>query len=80
MHIPMRIPFPIDGLVDGTPSSAQPIRTSFSLSNVRPYDVSDEKIRGGQRPGTALAYTTQVGSSNPIIAMTQVVSTYIPPA
>ena len=76
----MRIQFPLLGLVDGSPSSAQPMQTSPSLQNSRPYDISDEKIRGGQRAGTALAYTTRIVGDYPVIAMTQVTSTYIEPA
>jgi len=76
----MRIQFPVLGLVDGAPSSAQPMQTSPSLQNVRPYDISDEKIRGGQRSGTALAYTTRIVGDYPVLYMTQVTSTYIEPA
>lgn len=75
----MRIPFPSSGLHSGLPSQDQPVRTSFSLQNVRPFDTGDERIRGGQRPGTALAYTTQVGGSHPIIGMVQLITTYITP-
>ena len=80
----MRIPFPIEGLVEGAPSSSQKIRTAFFMQNVRPFDVTEEKIRGGQRPGTTKAYSTQVGlvgaTAHPVLAMCAVTSTYIPPA
>ena len=76
----MRIPFPVGGLHEGMPATEQPVRTSFSLSNVRPFDVSDERVRGGQRPGTALAYTTRVVGDYPVIHLTSIVSTYITPA
>lgn len=76
----MKIPFPVLGLHEGLPAAEQPVRTSFSLQNVRPYDVSDERVRGGQRPGTKLAYTTQVVGEHPIIAMTSIITTYIQPA
>ena len=76
----MRVPFPILGLHEGLPTTEQPVRTSFSLSNVRPFDVSDERVRGGQRPGTALAYTTRVVGDYPVIHLTSIVSTYITPA
>ena len=75
----MKIPFPVEGLSEGMPSSEQPLRTSFSLSNVRPYDVSDERVRGGQRPGTTLAYDTRVVGDHPVIYMSQIVTTYIEP-
>jgi len=79
----MRIPFPILGLADGGPSSDQKIQTSFLLRNARPFDVTEEKIRGGQRPGTTKAYSTQVGfaspTAHPVLAMCSVVTTYIVP-
>jgi hypothetical protein len=59
------------------------MRTAFLLRNVRPFDVTEEKIRGGQRPGTTKAYSTQVGldgdTTHPILAMASVTSTYIIP-
>ena len=76
----MKVPFPIDGLVDGVQSSQQPIRTSMFLKNVRPFDVTKEQTRGGQRPGTTLAYDTQIsGASHPVLLMTSIVTTYINP-
>lgn len=75
----MRIPFPINGLSEGLPATQQKLETSFSLQNVRPYDVTDERIRGGQRPGTVLAYTTRVVGNFPVIALAQVTTTYIEP-
>jgi hypothetical protein len=76
----MRVPFPVDGLVEGLPSVEQPPRTSFLLRNVRPFDVSKEKIRGGQRPGTVKAFTTQIsGASHPVLYMTSITTTYITP-
>lgn len=74
----MKVQFPIEGLVEGLPSCEQPPRTSFSLKNVRPFDISKEKIRGGQRPGLTKAYTTQIsGASHPVLMMVSIVSTYI---
>jgi hypothetical protein len=75
----MKIPYPIEGLSEGRATVEQELRTSFSLQNTRPYDVSDERIRGGQRPGTALAYTTQVVGDFPVIKMLSVITTYITP-
>ena len=74
-----KVPFPIYGLASGTPASGQPLRTSFQLQNVRPYDVSDERMRGGQRPGTALAYTTQITGDYAVLYMTSITTTYIVP-
>ncbi len=75
----MRVPFPILGLHEGLPTTEQPMRTSFSIQNCRPFDISDERVRGGQRPGTALAYSTRIVGDFPIIRMVEIVSTYIEP-
>ncbi len=75
----MRVPFPDQGKNDGLPSQDQPVHTSFSLQNVRPFDITSERIRGGQRPGTVLAYTTRIVGDFPIIAMAEIVTTYIEP-
>jgi len=76
----MRIPFPSEGLNEGLPAQDQPVGTSFSLNNVRPFDISDERVRGGQRPGTSLAFSTRIVGDYPIIKMVQIVCTYIEPA
>lgn len=73
----MRIEFPREGLNEFLAAQDQPAVTSFSLQNVRPFDVKDERIRGGQRPGTVLAYTTQIVGDFPIINMSEIVTTYI---
>ena len=79
----MRIPAPIQGLHEGLPSAEQPIRTSFLLRNVRPFSLMNERQTISQRPGTTKAYSTQCSfddpTTHPIIAMAQVVSTFIPP-
>jgi len=75
----MRIPFPYEGLNEGLPAQDQPVKTSFLMQNVRPFDISDERVRGGQRPGTVLAYTTRIVGDYPVIYMTSIVSTYIEP-
>ena len=76
----MKIPFPINGLVDGVPSSQQPLQTSMFLKNVRPFDVTKEQTRGGKRDGSVLAYDTQIsGASHPVLLITSIVTTYITP-
>jgi len=76
----MRVPFPIAGLHRGLPAKDQPQQTSFDLVNVRPYDVTSERIRGGQRPGITKAYTTQIsGASHPVLYITAITTTYITP-
>lgn len=47
----MNIFFPIKGLHRGFVTEKQPPLTSFSMSNVRPYDSLSNRLRGGQRPG-----------------------------
>ena len=78
----MRIPFPTSGLVEGSPSAEQPIKTSFLLRNVRAFDIQEERLTGGQRAGVAKAYSTHCGfddpTEHPIIIMASVVSTFIP--
>ncbi len=74
----MRVPFPILGLHRGLPAKEQPQGTSFDILNCRPFDVTSERIRGGQRPGTVKAYTTQVsGASHPVLQMVAITTTYI---
>ena len=75
----MRVTFPLEGLAEGVAAQDQPVSTSFSLQNVRPFDVDAERIRGGQRPGTVKAYDTQIVGDNPVIQMTSIVTTYIQP-
>jgi hypothetical protein len=75
----MKVPFPINGLVDGAASSEQPLQTSFSLNNVRAFDITKEKIRGGQRAGTTLAYDTQIGTDTPVLFMTSIITTFVKP-
>ena len=74
-----RIPFPRLGLVEGKPPPDQEVGTSFSLQNVRAFDINDERM-GGQRAGTSLAYSTRIVGDYPVIAMAQITTTYIPPA
>jgi len=67
----MKIRFPIKGMHKGLATVAQPDGTTFDCLNVRPYDVLEGRIRGGQRPvldkwGTG----TQIGDAeNPVVAM-----------
>lgn len=70
------ITFPIKGLHKGFQTERQPGLTSFSMSNVRPYDTLSNRLRGGQRPGLAKwGAGTQVGSAEqPVVAMCTVSS------
>jgi len=53
--------FPTKGIHKGIRPGAQPEGTSPDLNNVRPYDVLDNRLRGGQRPGLAKLYPEQIG-------------------
>lgn len=74
------LPFPFGGLHEGTASEKQPPTTSPYLKNVRPYDVEEERARGGQRPGFVKAYDTQIGGEYPVLLIGIVSTTYITPA
>jgi hypothetical protein len=73
----MELFFPIQGLNEGLPAEKQPPATSPVLLNVRSFDVEEERIRGGQRPGLVKAYATQVGDNRPVIVLIQISTTYI---
>lgn len=74
------LPFPFGGLHEGLPAERQPPTTSPQLKNVRPYDVEEERARGGQRPGFIKAYTTQIGGAYPVLHISTISTTYIEPA
>ena len=76
----MELQFPVGGLHEGVAAAKQPLSTSPSLNNIRPYDGSEDRYRGGQRPGLEKAYTTQVVGDNPVIGIISVATTYITPA
>lgn len=75
----MRLNFPFKGLHSGLPAEDQPLATSPKLMNVRPTDVDEDRVRGGQRPGLVKAYTTQIGGAHPVVALAQITTTYIEP-
>ena len=65
--------FPINGKVTNFPITKQPQDTAALLNNVRPYDVSKERARGGQRPGIKKwGNGDQLGLNGPIRAITTV--------
>lgn len=68
----VRVPFyfPYKGLDKSVAASKQPMLTSYSMLNVRPQDVADNRVRGGQRPGLKKwGEGTQAGSTQPIVAL-----------
>ncbi len=71
------LPFPYHGIDLGHVTSQQPEFTSPDLKNVRPHDVLDNRMRGGQRPGLAKwgAGTLMGGIGNqPVVAICTVSS------
>ncbi len=79
----MEIQFPISGLHEGVSAEKQPPTTSPHLMNVRPFDVNEERARGGQRPGLTKVYTDvngdPLGGIHPVLFITAIAHTYIPP-
>lgn len=73
----MKIPFPIKGQYEGSAFGLQPKQTSPNLKNVRPFDVAEDRMRGGQRPGLKKFSNTQVANAKPIIKMAAINTTYI---
>lgn len=76
----MELQFPIKGLHEGLAAEDQPLQTTPTCQNVRPFDVSEERVRGGQRPPLVKAYSTQIAGDYPIIAMCQIATIYKEPA
>ena len=59
---------PLQGLSEGLPVTAEQGMTSGYMSNCRPRDVLEKRIRIGQRPGLKKAYSQQIGgSATPIV-------------
>jgi len=66
---PIQIPIPIGGYSEGLPVEQQQQSTSGYMSNCRPRDVLEGKLRLGQRPGLKKAYASQQigGEAKPIV-------------
>jgi len=76
----MVLEFPINGLHEGVAYGKQPPGTTPACRNVRPFDVDEDRICGGQRPGLVKAFSTQVVGDHPVIGMVQIATTYIEPS
>jgi len=70
---------PLAGVSENLAFEKQAPFTSPDSQNMRNYDPDQDRARRGQRPGTAKAFTTQVGGSYPVRQMTSVTTTYIIP-
>ncbi len=77
--------FPVRGISDSTAFVAQTGAASVpptALQNVRPFDVSKQRGRGGQRPGAWTVFDTQICNGKPIqllsvVSKSSVVTDYL---
>ncbi len=72
--------FPIRGINKSRLPDEQPEATSPDINNVRPFDIADDRIRGGQRSGLAKRYSevvSQYDSGSAVVAMCEVSITEI---
>lgn len=70
---------PLAGISENLAFEQKPPFTTPLMMNMRAYDPDEARARMGQRPGTVLAYTTQVGGSYPIQKITSITNTFIQP-
>ncbi len=74
---PTPIQFPFKGLHKGSSYSQQPPGTTPDCLNVRPWDTSKGRLRGGQRPGLGKYLSPQVNGLRPVQNLTLSVSTLL---
>lgn len=67
----MILRFSYEGIDKGRALTEQPKLTASHMNNVRPRDVLDNRMRGGQRPGLdKWGAGTQIGSAEqPVVAI-----------
>ena len=67
----MKLRFPYQGIDKGRVLCEQPEMTSPNMNNIRPFDVLDNRMRGGQRPGLdKWGAGTQIGAAEqPVVAI-----------
>ena len=70
---------PLAGLQENLSFEQKPPYSSPLILNCRPYDVDETRARMGQRPGIVKYDDTQLGGDHPIIAMEQIITTFISP-
>jgi hypothetical protein len=64
---PIELHFPIAGIDRRLSYQTQPPYTTPYARNVRPESITEQRYRGGTRPGLAKAFTAQLsGTSNPV--------------
>jgi hypothetical protein len=57
----VEFPLPLGGVSEGLPVVNEQGTTSGYMSDVRPRDVLEKRMRIGQRPGLKKAYSQQIG-------------------
>lgn len=67
-----KLRFPMFGKNVNFAASTQPDLTSSDMRNVRPFDVLEERARGGQRPGMRKVYNQDIGNGTPVVKMSQI--------
>jgi hypothetical protein len=75
----LEILFPFKGYNTSTAHKNQPSLSTSIILNCRIKDVSENRARGGQRPGLSKAFDEQVGTTQPVLKMVSINTTYIPP-
>ncbi len=67
----VELQFPIKGKSEITAAAKQPQLTSPHINNVRPQDVAENRIRGGQRPGLDKRYSQRIGddANYPVVVL-----------
>lgn len=73
------IRFPIKGQSELLGAETQEPQTSPAMMNCIPFDVEEQRARGGKREGTIKLYETQVGGAYPIVEICGITTIYIPP-
>lgn len=70
----LALSFPLKGLDRAVDYSSQPPLTSPDLLNVRPFDVAENRTRGGQRPGLKILYNQSIGGATdtPCVCILQI--------
>lgn len=73
----LTVSFPFKGVNQAVAYMQQPPITTHLMKNMRVKDASEQRARGGQRPGIAKVSTDQIGSTKPVLKIIQIATTYI---
>jgi hypothetical protein len=71
---------PLAGQSENLAFEQKPPFTTPVMNNMRAYDPDEVRARLGQRPGTVLAYTTQIGGDFAVAKIRSITTTFISPA